>query len=506
MIRAVSERRSLSEALAAERLGVGALVFFVMAAAAPLTNVAGTFTVAYGVTGNIGLPAAFLVIGVVLGVFVPGYVTMGRHLPHAGAFYAYASAGLGRTVGVAAAWIAVVSYNMLQIGFYGAAGAAASPLVKIWFGLDLPWWVFGLISWALVGILGVFRVDINGQVLAALTTVEVILIVIYDVSFARHPAHGLPLYTFSPTELLKPGVGAILAIAVLCCIGFESTVVFSEESRDRQRTVPRATYVGIGAIAVLYAVSAWAMAVTVGVDKIADAASKSGPTLLFDLVTAQLGSAAATIGNALFVTSLVAAMISMHNTTARYVFALGREGVLPQVFGRTSASGAPKAGSVAQTVLALIVIVIFAVGGLDPLVQLFYMGGASGALGIIVLLMLASVAVVSFFAKNRRGETVWHALIAPILAFVGVGGVLYLVLLNFGGLLGVADSSPLRWGIPGTFAVVGFGGLLYGLYLKRNRPDVYSVIGLGAESVTIEPHFPIVPTEATTRRARRDAV
>ena len=36
-------------------------------------------------------------------------------------------------------------------------------------------------------------------------------------------------------------------------------------------------------------------------------------------------------------------MISFHNTTARYIFALGRERVLPPVFGRTGLrTGAPE--------------------------------------------------------------------------------------------------------------------------------------------------------------------
>jgi amino acid transporter len=99
----------------------------------------------------------------------------------------------------------------------------------------------------------------------------------------------------------------------------------------------------------LYALSSWAMTVATGTGEIVDTA------------------------RALFVTSLLAAMISSHNTTARYVFALGRERVLPSVFGRTDVrTGAPKAGSVAQSVLGLVVIVLYAVLGLDPLVQLFF--------------------------------------------------------------------------------------------------------------------------------------
>ena len=38
-------------------------------------------------TGLTGIPAAFLVIAVVLAVFATGYMAMSRNIVHAGAFY-----------------------------------------------------------------------------------------------------------------------------------------------------------------------------------------------------------------------------------------------------------------------------------------------------------------------------------------------------------------------------------------------------------------------------------
>ncbi|HEX2806233.1 MAG TPA: APC family permease, partial [Kineosporiaceae bacterium] len=287
------------------------------------------------------------------------------------------------------------------------------------------------------------------------------------------------------TELFKPGVGAILAIAVLGFVGFESAVVFTEESRNPRRTVPVATYVSVVVIAGVYGLSAWAMAVSVGTDKIVQASREQGPEVLFILAGTQLGSPVAMLGRLLFVTSLIAAMISFHNTIARYGFALGRERVMPELFGGTSSSGAPRAGSMAQSAIALIVIVVYAVSGLDPLVQLFYTGGTSGALGILLLLGGACIAVLLFFARNRRGESLWHTVVAPVLATLGVGVILFLVLANFATLLGVEESSPLRWGIPASFILVGAGGVAYGLMLKIRRPQVYAAIGLGAKSAEV---------------------
>jgi amino acid transporter len=106
---------AVSQALARNRLGVPAVVVFVLSAAAPLTVVAGVVTTGYAVTGLVGIPLAFLVVGVVVALFSVGYVAMARHVANAGAFYAFVARGLGRPAGVAAAWVALLSYNALQM-------------------------------------------------------------------------------------------------------------------------------------------------------------------------------------------------------------------------------------------------------------------------------------------------------------------------------------------------------------------------------------------------------
>src|SRR5437764_10036897 len=84
------------KALAKDRLGVPAVLFFVLAGVAPLTVAAGVIPTAYATTGLTGIPAAFVVIAVILAVFASGYVAMARHIVHAGAFYAFVTGGLGK--------------------------------------------------------------------------------------------------------------------------------------------------------------------------------------------------------------------------------------------------------------------------------------------------------------------------------------------------------------------------------------------------------------------------
>src|SRR4029079_9089634 len=107
------------EKLRKTALGVPDIVFFIVAASAPLTVIAGGVASTYLVTGNAGVPLLFLVLGAILALFVTGYAAMSHHITNAGAFYAYVSKGIGKVLGVGTAFVALIAYNTMQVGILG---------------------------------------------------------------------------------------------------------------------------------------------------------------------------------------------------------------------------------------------------------------------------------------------------------------------------------------------------------------------------------------------------
>lgn len=473
--------------LAKDRLGIPSVVFFVISAAAPLTVIAGVVTTGYATTGVLGIPFGFVTIAVILGIFSVGYVAMSRHITNAGAFYTYVSNGLGRPLGVGAAWMALLAYNGLQVGLYGVIGDATAPLLQQWFDVEVKWWVIALVAWALVAILGVLRVDVNGKVLALLLCAEIVITLIYDVFFLAKPAGGgITFDTLDPSNLfVGSAAGAILVLTFLGFTGFESAVVFSEESKNPKRTIAWATYLSVAIIGVLYALSSWAMSVATGPENIAQVSTDEGVGTIFSLAAERLPIAFVDIGSVLFATSVLAAMISFHNTVARYTFALGRERVFPTLFSATGRrSGAPIAGSTIQSLLGLVVIVLYAAFNIEPVVHLFFWVGTSGAFGILILIALTSVAVFAFFLRNANGENLWRRMIAPVISAIVLGAVVYFAVDGFSSLLGVAEDDPMAWMIPAAYPAVALLGILWALILRATKPDVYRAIGLGANTVT----------------------
>ena len=472
---------AVSNALARNRIGAFGISMSVASSVAPLTVVAGVFATALAVTGLRGVSIAVLAIAAVMLLFVVGYMAMARHIPNAGAFYAYVAHGIGRPVGVGASWTALATYNCFQIGGYGGFGFIGSLVVDKLFGVTLQWYALAVVLWAIVALLGVRQLGVSEKVLIVLVLAETILVAVYSVVIMLTDGFSFSAAPLSVNNLWGPGAGALLVIAATAFAGIEQGAVYIEESRDPRRTVPRATYGTIIAVAILYFFASWIM-VSAGGAEVLDRAGAEGPDLFFNQAAVTLGAAAVDVGQVLFLTSMVAAAIAMHNIIARYTFALGREGVLPRLFGRTTAQGAPRNASVAQSVLAIVVIFVWALAGWDPLVQLFFWGGTSGGLGVLLLITLTSIAVIGYFARHSHGESAWHRFGAPIIATVLLMVIAYLALTNLPALYGVDPGTGPALVVPIAYLGIFIGGIIWGLILKSSRPLVYNGIGLGTRS------------------------
>ena len=258
----------------------------------------------------------------------------------------------------------------MQIGIYGLFGVAMGAFMADKVGIDLDWWAWCLIGGGVIGVLGVLQIDLNARVLAVLLIGEVIIVALFDFAILADPGpEGIVAVGFDPSVAFGTAVGATLLFCVASFVGFESAAIYSEEVKDPQRTVARATFIAVGLIAVFYALSSWLVGIAAGPSVIVDPGAlvaggftpdgvvPDPTTVLFITGADRLGAFWGDSASLLFATSLFAALLSFHNAVARYTFALGRERVLPRAFGRVQPrTGAPWISSIAQTVLALSVV------------------------------------------------------------------------------------------------------------------------------------------------------
>ena len=450
------------------RLGTVGIVFMVVAAAAPLTVIGGNMPLAMGLGNGAGAPVGFLIAALVLLVFSIGFVTMTPYVPEAGAFFSYVTVGLGQRMGKGIAVVALIAYTAIQVGIYGYIGWAIGDTVGFYGGPQIPWPVYAFAVLAIVALLGYRHIELSAKVLGVALALEIGIVVLLDLVIVAKPGPaGLTLDSFTPGVFTNGTLGIAVLFALTGFIGFEATAVFRDEARDPERTIPRATYAAVLIIGAFYAITCWAFVVAIGPDNVTAVAQQTlagDGNMLLDTTDSMLGRVGRDVVNVLLLTSLFACVLSFHNVIARYQFVLGGKGLLPRRLASVHGTHqSPAFSSVVQTVTAAIIVAIFAVLGIDPLVGVFGSMAGVATVGMVLLMLTTSVAVLVYFLRNREaaGRRIWQTRIAPALAALGLLGSLWLVLSNFTLVTGGSVT------VSAVLAAVPFVGLLVGALLWR---------------------------------------
>lgn len=487
------------QSLRSGRLGVIGIVFFVVAAASPLVGMTGALPAAIVLGNGAAAPGAYLLAGLTLLLFSVGYAAMTHQVTNSGAFFAYIGRGMGLHMGVGSAFTSLLAYLAILLSIFGFFGGLMAEQLGV-----LPWWGWTLVAWAAVTWLSLRSVDVGAHVLAVLLGVELLCLVVLSVAvLSQGGPEGFDFVaSFSPANILAGGLngsaGIALAFAFACFIGFEATAIYGEESINPKRTVPIATYVSVLLIGVLFAATSFAVVTGLGaskvVDRVVELSSVNGEPLanpanvLFTLATEYVGSWLSTAMSVFLLSSLFAAMLAFQNSAARYFFALGRGGTLPAALGRVNDRCAPSYGSLIVSVISLAVIAVFALGGLDPIVNMFFWFSGLAVVSILLIEILVCCAVIAWFRRVPGDSNLFQSLIAPVLAIAGLSVGLYLLMARFGLLTGAVaeglDPTTTSWAMNGLgwfmallpFVVLGVGYVFSIARHKENRELIQDVI------------------------------
>ncbi len=487
------------QSLRSGRLGVIGVVFFVVAAASPLVGMTGALPAAILLGNGAAAPGAYLLAGLTLLLFSVGYAAMSHQVTNSGAFFAYIGRGLGLHFGVGSAFVSILAYLAIHLSIFGFFGGLMAEQVGV-----MPWWGWSMLAWAAVTWLSMRSVDVGAHVLGVLLGLELLSLIITTIAILIQggPDGWNFAASFSPSNILVGGLsgsaGIALAFSFACFVGFEATAIYGEESIDPKRTVPRATYVAVLFITVLFASTTFAVVTGLGsgqvMDRVVELSSVNGEPLvnpanvLFTLASQYVGEWLAALMKTLVLSSLFAAMLAFQNSAARYLFALGRGGSLPAALARVNDRGAPSTGSMAVSVITFAVIALFALAGLDPILNMFFWFSGLAVVSILLIEILVCFAVIAWFRRVPGDSNAFQSLIAPALAIVGLSVGLYLLMARFGLLTGEVaegmDPTITSWAMNslGWFmALLPFVVLVLGYFFaivrhKENKELIQDVI------------------------------
>ena len=512
---AVPGDHHVSAGLRAGSVGLIGVLFMAVANAAPITAMSFNVPIAIGYGNGLGAPAGYLFATIVLTFFTVGYVAMAKHITTTGAFMGFISHGLGQITGMASGLLATVAYVIFEGSLVGGFAYFAADAIHSSFDVTINWMWFAILGTILIGVLTYFSITLAAAVLSVTLVSEVVLLMalgisvlvkgggpdgmLFNESVPIVPAFkNLDAHAFGTSA--AAGIAAIgIFFAFWSWVGYETTAVYGEESKDPKVIVPRATLIAVVGLGLFYTFMSWMVIAGQGRKAAVDYSISANPVdLWLTLVNANLGGVALALYKILLVVGSFACAMAFHNAASRYIFAIGREApwasVRRTVGGTHPVHRSPAVASGIQTGITLLLMILFflftavkvpdASGALTdspalvPYVNAYGLLALIGTAMILIVQTICSAAVVWYYwVKKVHTGNVVSTLVAPV---IGGAGMIYALLLlwqnrEFAAGLG-AGSKVFTW-MP-YYVVLTLGvGLGYALWVRAKHPDIYNEIG-----------------------------
>jgi len=393
-------------------LGLAELVFQGVTHIAPAANMLFAFPIVALKAGP-DMPLSFLLATVVC-LFIGNTVSQfSRYMPSSGGYYSFTTRGLGSRMGFIATWSYLIYDFLGPAGTLGFLGYLISDMLRSQLDVNIPWWLFVLMDFAVVWMLTRHGIRLSMRITALLGGLELVIMLALAVTFLVHPGPGssylAPLRpSLSPHQF--QGIVAGTVFSILSLSGFEGPAPLAQESRRAGKFVGQAVILSLLAIGIFYIFTSYASAVGWGTGNMAAFASNPNP--YYDLGHALWGAGWWFVVIAL-INSSIAVGLACTNSASRVMYTMGRAGTLPASFGKIHPIHQTPAFAIAVQQLFGIGSVLL-VGGLLGPEYIFGFIETLAALAAIILYSMANLALTAYMRRAHRDSfSVWQHVIFP---------------------------------------------------------------------------------------------
>jgi amino acid transporter len=363
----------------------------------------------------------------------------------------------------------IFGYIVAASTVVGISGGWIADTLKLFFGISVPWEYLTIVVTIAVGILVMTGVGLSTTWAAIFFYFETALLIVGAIAMLVANPHFITAAPFQWKNLTGglAGIGAGFPLAVYLFVGWENSAMLAEETSNPRRNIPRALIAGTLSIGIFYVFLAYAIAVGFHMDGAAiaksdnpfiDAVKTSVPVLL---VVAYLAG----------LTSILSSLIGLTNAQARILFNSGREGLMPEFFGKVHLSyRTPYVAMWFFLLVSLALVLFFGWYRHVTPIDYFGFGGTLGTIPLILVYMATSIALPVFVMRYHRSElNVFRHFVLPILGTV-------FMLLPLWGLVQPGQDYPFS-----IFPYVALAALavavVYGVVLSRNNPKLAQRVG-----------------------------
>ncbi|MGE8466203.1 MAG: APC family permease [Pseudomonas putida] len=333
-------------------MGLSALVLFGLAYMVPLA----VFTT-YGLVTQMTkghLPTAYLLTLAAMLLTAYSYGRMVQAHPYSGSVYTYTRKAFGTHIGFITGWTLLLDYIFLPLLSYLLIGIYMSeyfPAIHAWV------WVAGSI--ALVTFLNLIGIESITRVNWILVVVQLVFIIVFvGLSISNLAGQSAPVSLLAPFHHEGFSVPLIMTGAAVLCLsflGFDAVSTMAEETSNPTYRIPMAIMAVslIGGLLFLV-VSYCAQMVFPEWSTFADPDSAS-----VDVMRRVGGELLVTAFTATYVAGCFASAMVSQASVSRVLFAMGRDGALPQLFGQlVTKKRVPAAAIMLVSLLSLIALFI----------------------------------------------------------------------------------------------------------------------------------------------------
>ena len=301
--------------------------------------------VAAGAAGP-ALVLAFLLNGIVAALTAMAYAELGSAFPEAGGGYLWVKEALGGTQGFLGGWMSWFAHAVAGSLYALAFGSFASELYLMAglpdFGLShqalkLGFMTIIVIAFTYLNYRGASETGAVGNVV---TMTKVVILALFCgfglYAMVTHPEGWTTRFTEGFMPEGWSGVVVAMGLTFIAFEGYEIIAQSGEEIKDPKRNLPRATFISIGVVVVIYVIVAF---VAIGAITAPDGMrtyqflGEKGEIAIVEAAS-QIMPFGAIILLISAVASTMSALIATTYSSSRVSFAMGRDFNLPTVFSK----------------------------------------------------------------------------------------------------------------------------------------------------------------------------
>ena len=430
---------------------------------APSINIVFTFPI-IALKAGPAMPISFFLTTIVC-YFIGNTVSQfSKYMPSSGGYYSFATRGLGDRGGFMTTWSYLIYDIIGPAGAIGFLGYLLSNTIQQASGVDIPWWIFALATFALVWALTHFGIRLSLRTTVIFGAIELLIMLALAITFLVHPGpHSSFVAPLNPQNA-PHGWGGVLAgmvFSVLALSGFEAPAPLAQETQRPAKFIGRAVMVSLFAIGGFYVFTSYASAIGWGTGNMAAFASSANP--YYALGHALWGAAWWLVVIAI-VNSAIGVGLACTNAASRVLYTMGQAGTVPERFGRINPKTQTPTFAIAFIQLTGIVAILL-VGLLLAPDAIFGFLGTVTTLAVIVLYVMANLALTAYIRREHPGDfNVWRHGVLPWIGTLALLPVLFVTVYP-------VPSWPYNL-TPYIFIVALIAGFGYMVWRESRHPGV----------------------------------